>query len=346
MLGGEIMIYKNALFHNVYEFDECEDGIYFCRAPLSVEHNLNDVAKKTNRYSTGVEIRFVMLSDEVEITLSKPKLCEGDPIMSHFSVYFGNIPAGWADCERYFNKDKTKCVIHKPDDRTMALLDKMSKEQDYPFSPNVVRVVMESASARFHDISGDIRVPHDYEMPSKKCLFYGSSITNGALALKTSDCFAYRIAEKFNMDYNNLGYSGSAHCEPEMAEYIASLSGYSFISLEMGGNMYGFSIDEYKSRVKNFVNVAATAHYGIPIFCVDMFYCREEYENGDESKTKKMRKALNEALSELGLKNTIYVPGNSLLSSLVGLTADFTHPGIEGSTEIFKNYSAIIEKYL
>ena len=54
-------------------------------------------------------------------------------------------------------------------------------------------------------------------------VFYGSSITQGACASRPGNSYCSMVAQKLRRDYLCLGFSGSAHGEEAMAEYIASL---------------------------------------------------------------------------------------------------------------------------
>jgi len=61
------------------------------------------------------------------------------------------------------------------------------------------------------------------EYDSRKIVYYGSSITQGACASRAGSCYQNIIARKNNIDYINLGFSGNAKGEKIMAEYIARL---------------------------------------------------------------------------------------------------------------------------
>ena len=54
-------------------------------------------------------------------------------------------------------------------------------------------------------------------------VYYGSSITQGACATRPGLCYESIISRRFEVDYINLGFSGNAKGEPQMAEYIAGL---------------------------------------------------------------------------------------------------------------------------
>ena len=331
--GKNEIIYKNALIHNASGLTADGDGYLINRLPDDVAVSLTQTGQNVNHFATGVEIRFVINSGSATVTLIKSKLTNADPETVNCYVYYGD------DLQKEYTvtADKTDIVIDKP----------ASTNSSGRFSSDVVRVVFYYRSIKIHDITGDISVPDSTKVPAKTALFYGSSITNGATAEKTADTFAYKIADSLNMDYYNLGMSGSCECEPEVANYIASLKGLSFISLEMGANMQGYSVSDFKAAVKAFINTVATAHSDIPIFCVDMIYNYDDKAGGgSDKKTTQMRAAVKEAVNELGLSNTVYVNGLTLMNSADGLSSDSVHPNQTGIDEVYANYLPIIKNHL
>lgn len=61
----------------------------------------------------------------------------------------------------------------------------------------------------------------DYKL--KPILFYGSSITQGGCASRPSNCHAAQLAARVGAEQINLGFSGNARGEANIAELIASL---------------------------------------------------------------------------------------------------------------------------
>ena len=171
---NEIVV-NNALLHNVSNLTKDEDGEgYFVdRLPDTVSSSLTETGQKVNHFATGVEIRFVINSGSATVTLSKSKLTNADPETVSCYVYYGNTLQN----EYTVTADKTNIVIDKPE------------TADYigGYSSQVVRVVFFYRSIKIHNITGNIRAPESTEVPAQTALFYGSSITNGASAAKTSD---------------------------------------------------------------------------------------------------------------------------------------------------------------
>ena len=63
----------------------------------------------------------------------------------------------------------------------------------------------------------------------KPLVFYGSSVTHGACATRPGNCYPPIVSLKSNIDFINLGFSGSANAQKELAEYIANIPMSAFI---------------------------------------------------------------------------------------------------------------------
>lgn len=68
----------------------------------------------------------------------------------------------------------------------------------------------------------EIQEPTPYKF-SKPMLFYGSSITEGGIASNVCNGYNAIISRHLDADYYNLGFSGSAKGELEMADFINTL---------------------------------------------------------------------------------------------------------------------------
>lgn len=83
----------------------------------------------------------------------------------------------------------------------------------------------------------EIGVPSDCEIgagadyrPMKPVVYYGSSTTQGGCASRPGNCYTHVISRRLNLDFVNLGFSGSARGEQAMADYLASLEMSVFVS--------------------------------------------------------------------------------------------------------------------
>lgn len=336
------MIWKNAELYNVSELVQSNDhgGYAMLRVPQPVAAQLNEGAQRMNSACCGVEIRFRLHSENAKIILSA-----GDDVSENSCtrplVYYGNIGAGWQDCFKNVYSAPTEIVIPRHDNP--QALKKIHEENNMSFSPEIVRVILQNSHIRIYDIQGDIEPPRPDDVPKLRYLAYGSSITHGSLGLLPVNTWANRIAENMNADLINLGFAGSAHLEPQMADYIASRNDFDFATLGMGVNILDIDPSDFRSRVHNFVSTIAKAHPDKPIFCIDVLYGSSDlFADG---KAVLFRQIVREVLSELKLPNTIHIDGLKLLASSKYLSGDLVHPNVRGVEEIAANLTAEMKKY-
>ena len=57
----------------------------------------------------------------------------------------------------------------------------------------------------------------------KPVVYYGSSITQGGCASKPGSSYESILSRRFDCDYINLGFSGTAKGEDEIVDYIKGL---------------------------------------------------------------------------------------------------------------------------
>ena len=72
------------------------------------------------------------------------------------------------------------------------------------------------------DENAKIEAPTPY-VNEKPVVYYGSSITQGGCASRPGTCYQGHVSRAFNLDYINLGFSGSAKAEDAIIEYIKGL---------------------------------------------------------------------------------------------------------------------------
>ena len=74
------------------------------------------------------------------------------------------------------------------------------------------------------DSAAVIEMPKvDLPKREKPVVIYGTSITQGACASKPGSCYQSILSRRYDCDYINLGFAGSARGEETMANYIKSL---------------------------------------------------------------------------------------------------------------------------
>ncbi len=328
------MIWKNAELHNVAELTPHIDGGYIMhRIPEKVSEHLSSAqGKRMSIASTGVEIRFKIKSGTARITLglgqdpSAKSACEAH-------VWYGGICAGWDRYKQLIYTEKTTLELPQPCDTEM--LERIHRENHLPYAHDLVRLILPSSGFRIFDIEGDIEPPAEADLPKRRLLTYGSSITHGSTAVINCNTWAARLAENIGADLQNLGFAGSARMEKELADHIATLD-FDVATVEMGINVVGsYTPEEFYERSKYFLETVALSHPNSQIFAIDIFYCSGDMKGN--AMTETFRGIIKQITEDPALPNVHHVRGTEMLTGSHGLSGDLTHPNPRGVEEIARN---------
>ncbi|MDO4189326.1 MAG: SGNH/GDSL hydrolase family protein [Lachnospiraceae bacterium] len=328
------MIYDKIDFHNVEELEETEKGLKIWRLPKELREKLNDGIKNdTASLCSGVELRFCLKGESAKIKLRVEDNVEAATAF----IYYGSFQGGWMSSQKQIRDDQVTEIIIEKSDR-LSDLKRITKEQNLPFDPEVVRIVMPYNHCYYCGIEGDIETPLKSQYPEKTYLAYGSSITHGSLSLGTPHAYVFRISQMLKCDYINLGFAGTAQLEKEIAEYICNRKDWDFASVELGVNMLDdqFSCDFFEERAKNFVEIMSKDPR--KVFATSIF----GFSEVDQAKADKFR----EIAKKYSENKLIFTEGKEILDNPAYIAADLIHPSIEGAEQIASRWGSIIEKGL
>lgn len=334
------MIFKGIDIYNCRELKKnpATGGYAISRLP----YYIGDSISGDQFTDCGVELRFVPIDDEIKITIRKVK-----PGVSRVAVYYGSVQSGWQNLLKNIYDTPTEIVI--PKSKNLEALKTITEINDLPYSHEVVRVVLQNVNYEIFDVQGKCVPPEPHQLPKRKYLAYGSSITHGSLAVMYANTYVSRIGEYFNADPINMGFAGNARLEHEMADYLADEIDFDFATLEMGINLLNkIDDDEFRKRVKYFILAVANAHHDKKIFCIDIFFQNTDICNRDDpnAKANRFRKIVRDVIAEIDLPNVIYIPGLEMLTSSKGLSEDLVHPNARGVEEMSANLCRFMEKYI
>lgn len=326
------MIFQNIEFHNVEEMIKCDKGYQMLRLPTYVREQINPTARDvTCLFSTGVELRFRIISDSVNVILSVDDSAEAQVAY----IYYGSFQGGW-QYSSVVIQNETKINIPKCD--RLSVLKEITKSRSLPFDPEVIRIVLPYGTCYYVGIEGEVEPPLKSQLPEKSYLAYGSSITHGSLSLAAPYSYPFRISQMLSCDYINLGFAGSAHMERTMAEYIVSRKDWDFASIEMGVNMLGpeYSVELFEERVKEFVDIMAGDSR--PVFATSIFGFNEPEQKKADIFRDIVRKYASEKL--------IFIDGLKLLNNPTYISADLIHPSLEGMAQISERLCTIMKQHI
>ncbi len=329
------MIYKNVELYNVEELIPAGDGgaLSMTRIPNNLRESLNDSARLAALYPAGAEVRFNLQGDTAAVTLRT----EAGP--SVLEVFRGPFLFSW----HVVQPGETR--IEASQLESIQVLKKISRDRNLPFDPELVRVILPySQPVQLVALEGETSTPDDSQVPGRKVLTYGSSITHGSSAVRPSGTWAMRLAQSLGLDLINLGFGGGAHCEPQLADYIAGRDDWDLATLELGINMVyrpEFTVEEFRRRVEYFVSRIVEAHPDKWVFCTDMFTFAADL-GANPARNAEFRRVVREVVRKIGSPRLVHLDGRRLLRSIPGLSVDLVHPSPRGMEEIAYRFSRII----
>jgi len=328
------MIHENVEFHNVAELRSVQKGagLRLQRVPEDVRKQLNDGAQMRMLQPDTAEIRF-LADGPCRVTLSS----EGN---TRVTVFHG-----------LFDSRQRFTIGQKPQTIEIAVPERLRELsatywRGMSFSPRVTRLIFggrERDPVLFHGIEGtNVRPPGADDLPGLRYLAYGTSITHGFDAEGPHLSYVSQTARHLGADLINLGVGGAAHCEPELADYIARRDDWDIATLALSVNMQGFSLEAFRDRVSYMVNRVAEADPRRPVACVTLYpYFRDfGIEPPDQSvggTPEQYRQALRDVTEACPHGNVHLIEGPEILQDISGLTADLIHPGDYGMTEMGRN---------
>ena len=320
------MIWNNIELFNVDEVEKRTDGaLKMYRFPKSTRdcflNSCQHYSVGVGCLTTGCELRFV--GKMANILLSAED-CDGtvEIFRGDFLCRVERLQAG---------------VVKRIELRENTALDSL-----YPdgyqgrFSPDVWRIVFDhDVSVVLHDVQAlsPIRPPMQNEIPSKKILAYGSSITHSACSILYTNSYIYTVGRKLGADVLCKGMGGSCHCQNEIADYIAGAD-WDVAILELGINMVeSYPVSLFEERATYLVKRALER--GKPVVLISNFM---SYENLPSAKFHQANDeyvaCLESIYSRLKCDHLYYIRGQEILDEWDLLTADLIHPSPYGHGEM------------
>jgi hypothetical protein len=156
--------------------------------------------------------------------------------------------------------------------------------------------------------------------------FYGTSILHGGCASRPGMAYPAQISRMLDWPHVNLGFSGGAKCEPEVAELLAELDPAVYVV----DPLPKMTFELVEERLERFVRVLRAARPGTPIVLVESIaYCDSYAVASRRERYLASNRSLNGIFEKLvggGMKGLHLVPGEGLLGEDGEGTVDGVHP--------------------
>ena len=205
-------------FYNVLEEPFQVYGVFyqdgkFRRLPESVAQTVSPSVLRLHSHTAGGRIRFRTNSPYVAISAKMPTVGK----MPHFAL------TGSVGFDLYEDQRHRKCLappfaVKDGYEGVIELGDAQMRDITI-FMPTYSEVAQLYIGLRDQAVLEPPK-PYTHETP---IVYYGSSITQGGCASRPGMAYESIVSRRLDTDYINLGFSGSAKGEPEIAQYIKSL---------------------------------------------------------------------------------------------------------------------------
>ena len=342
------MIHNNLEFHNVVEIEQPERWVR--RFPAAVRNELSPLGRLVAQDAAGCEIRFVTESTHLRISLSAMASPLG-PYEQHtqdIAVFNGPF---FHSVHRIATSGVSHIQI--PDIGAGQKLKyealALARRHGFGFALDVWRICLGRYSAGFHGLDTygyPVRAPQADEVPRRKWLAYGSSITNGAAPTAHHLSYVYHAARALGVDVLNQGLSGACHCEPAVADYFAARPDWDFATLELGVNMRGsFTAADFRARASSLIQ--KLTKIGKPVAIITIF---PNSETGTASPNGKAEAEfcaiLRDLVRQAGRPNLHLIEGAEILTDFGNLTKDLIHPSDYGHIQMGQNLAAKLKAFV
>lgn len=294
-----------------------------------------------SRYTAGGRIRFRTDSPFVAVKVKRFN-----------TFYMRHMPlSGSAGCDIYEGKGKDTrfikmcCPITISDEwfEDGNTLIPVGEEHDGSVKDITITLPLYGGVEKvFIGIDKDSRLLPPNPYTHGTVLFYGSSITQGGCACRSGTSYDGMISKWFDCDIYNLGYSGNAKGEPEIAEFIA----------EMHPEVFVYDYDHnaptpehLEATHKPFFDIIRAKNPNMPV----IFMTRPMEEAIGKEQCDRRRAivyATYKAALEAGDKNVYFINGTEMFPAEMKAfcTVDNSHPNDLGFMYMAKAVGAILEK--
>jgi len=312
-----------------------EEVPFYTRIPNNIAKSVSEGVYNLNSSTAGGRIKFKTDSKTIAIKVKLSKISWS----SHFTL------CGSTGFDLYANGKYVNTFMPP---KTMEL--------EYSASRELPDKSMREITINFPTYSGveslEIGLEPDCKLQksdgyklSKPIVYYGSSITQGGCASRPGNTYQGHIERRFNADYINLGWSGSAKGENEMAHYIAGL--------DMSVFVYDYdynapSIEHLQNTHERMFKIIRESHPETPVI---MMTIPHPYTTEKFAKRKEIIKQTYLNAKNSGDNNVYFIDGAKMMrvfgdDAADSTTVDNCHPNDLGFMCMAKTVGDLLENIL
>lgn len=307
------------------------DGKKWCRLPEEVAKTVSEGVHFLHDNTAGGRIRFKTNSPYVAINTSMHDMCKISECAftgsMAFDIYTDNEYQGTFIPE-YNAKNGYEGI------RELGSSEMREITINFPIYSKVSEIYIGLAEgAELLPID-----PYKYERP---VVFYGSSITQGGCASRPGNSYQGFLARMLNTNFINLGFSGKAMGEVEIANYIKDLDMSVFVY------DYDFNAPSYEHLAETHERMFKIIREANPKLSIIIMSKPKFYPAPADVKRKELIRSTYENAKAAGDENVYFIDGKELMS-VPGIegTVDGTHPTDLGFFSMAKRIYPLLKQIL
>lgn len=349
------IVKANLTVHNARNHPFRLYGLYHPQEPGVFKRIPLDVAEKTSKNvrtlctnTTGARIRFKTDSSYIAVGAIYPPMKFPSPCstaLSSAGAYSFDLYADNKFCRVLWPKD----MVQNGSINNFVIHDGQY-EGSYNFGTKKLREITLNFPS-FVDISdvyigltaGSVVEEGGAYVNEKPVVFYGSSITHGACASRPGNIYENILSRRLNMDYINLGFTGSANAEEAIIDYISHLDMSVFVfDYDHNAKTPEYLEKTHYPSLKRFRE--AKPHTPVIMLSRPNQCCGEE----EVKERIRIIKESYQALLDKGDTNVHFINGQDIFKSHDSemMTVDDTHPTDFGFFCMAEAIEKVLKKYL
>ena len=157
-------------------------------------------------------------------------------------------------------------------------------------------------------------------------VFYGTSILQGGCASRPGMAFTNILSRWLGRECINLGFSGNAFLDFEIAELMSDVDSVAAFVLDFVPNV---TIEQMEEKMEKFYTIIRSKHPKTPVlFVEDPMFTLTDYDQKMDKKVRGLNEKIGEIfkrLSQKGEKNIYYVSSEKLIGEDREGTVDGIH---------------------
>ncbi len=340
-IGKDDVVFRNVLEEPFEIYGVFHDDGKFRRLPEAVAKTVSEGVLALHANCAGGRVRFKTNSPYVAIYAEFGNICRAP----HFAL---TGTAGFDLYADYGERDRYIMTFVPPYDFVdsyESVIDLFTEEErevtiNFPLYSEVRNLYVGVAE------NAIIKAPEPYRV-EKPVVYYGSSITQGGCASRPGNSYQAVISRRLSCDHINLGFSGVARAELEIANYIKDLKMSAFV-FDYDHNAP--THEHLEQTHERMFKIIREANPDLPIIMASKpkYYGDEHGERayGLAKSLEIITKTYENAINS-GDKNVYLIPGGELMKyARYDGTVDIAHPTDYGFASMARVFGDLLEKIL